>query len=221
MKAYAKAAGLFSDGSEDEADYSDIVEIDLSSIQPSVAGPKRPQDLVGLDRLANSFRKSLTDDTQDGGFGLPNTALTHGASVTLAGQDHRITHGSVVIAAITSCTNTSNPTVMIGAGLLARNARRLGLTVPGFVKTSMAPGSKLVRDYLQDAQLMEPLQELGFILSAMAAPHVRANPGQSTRRWPMPLPSRILWPWRCCPETETLRAGFTKAAGQATSPLRS
>ncbi len=162
VKAYAKAAGLFSDGSEDEADYSDIVEIDLSSIQPSVAGPKRPQDLVGLDRLANSFRKSLTDDTQDGGFGLPNTALTHGASVTLAGQDHRITHGSVVIAAITSCTNTSNPTVMIGAGLLARNARRLGLTVPGFVKTSMAPGSKLVRDYLQDAQLMEPLQELGF-----------------------------------------------------------
>ncbi|MEH6727174.1 MAG: aconitate hydratase AcnA, partial [Hyphomicrobiales bacterium] len=164
VQAYAKAAGLFSDGSENEADYSDIVEIDLSSIQPSVAGPKRPQDLVGLDRLASSFRKSLTDDTQNGGFGLPDEALIHGASVTLTGQDHRITHGSVVIAAITSCTNTSNPTVMIGAGLLARNARRLGLTVPAFVKTSMAPGSKLVRDYLQDARLMEPLQELGFYI---------------------------------------------------------
>ncbi|CAN0592394.1 unnamed protein product, partial [Laminaria digitata] len=78
--------------------------------------------------------------------------------------NHTLTHGSIVIAAITSCTNTSNPTVMIGAGLLARNARRLGLTVPAYVKTSMAPGSKLVRDYLQDADLMAPLQELGFYI---------------------------------------------------------
>lgn len=162
VEAYAKASGLFRDAEAQEADYSDVVEIDLSSIQPSVAGPKRPQDLVALDAITNSFRKTLTAETQDGGFGLPESALNNSATVTLAGKEHTLTHGSIVIAAITSCTNTSNPTVMIGAGLLARNARRLGLRVPAFVKTSMAPGSKLVRDYLQDAKLMGPLQELGF-----------------------------------------------------------
>lgn len=161
VEAYAKASGLFGD-TDQEADYSDIIEIDLSSIRPSVSGPKRPQDLVALDAIAHSFRQTLTADTQDGGFGLSPHVLENKAPITLAGKDHMLTHGSIVIAAITSCTNTSNPTVMIGAGLLARNARRLGLTVPAFVKTSMAPGSKLVRDYLQDADLMAPLQELGF-----------------------------------------------------------
>lgn len=161
VEAYAKASGLFGD-TDQEADYSDIIEIDLSSVRPSVAGPKRPQDLVALDALAHSFRQALTADTKDGGFGLSSHALENKAPITLAGKDHTLTHGSIVIAAITSCTNTSNPTVMIGAGLLARNARRLGLTVPAYVKTSMAPGSKLVRDYLQDADLMAPLQELGF-----------------------------------------------------------
>ncbi|WP_306260169.1 aconitate hydratase AcnA [Pararhizobium sp. IMCC21322] len=161
VEAYAKASSLFADADE-EADYSDILEIDLASIRPSVSGPKRPQDLVALDALAHSFRETLSTDTQNGGFGLPPHALENKATITLAGKDHTLTHGSIVIAAITSCTNTSNPTVMIGAGLLARNARRLGLTVPAFVKTSMAPGSKLVRDYLQDADLMGPLQELGF-----------------------------------------------------------
>jgi len=161
VEAYAKASGLFGD-SDQKADYSDIIEIDLSSIRPSVSGPKRPQDLVVLDAIAHSFRQTLTAGTQDGGFGLSPHALGNKAPITLAGKDHMLTHGSIVIAAITSCTNTSNPTVMIGAGLLARNARRLGLTVPAFVKTSMAPGSKLVRDYLQDAELMGPLQELGF-----------------------------------------------------------
>lgn len=162
VDAYARASGLYSDGRQQDAEFSEVLEIDLSTIRPSVAGPKRPQDLVPLDDVANAFRASLTQDTRDGGFGLPAPALTREASVTVAGKSYPLTHGSIAIAAITSCTNTSNPTVMIGAGLLARNARRLGLTVPAFVKTSMAPGSKLVRDYLQDARLMEPLQELGF-----------------------------------------------------------
>lgn len=161
VEAYAKASGLFGD-TDQEVDYSETLEIDLSSIGPSVSGPKRPQDLVALNALAPSFRQALTADTHDGGFGLPPQALKNKAPITLAGQNHMLTHGSIVIAAITSCTNTSNPTVMLGAGLLARNARRLGLTVPAFVKTSMAPGSKLVRDYLLDAELMGPLQELGF-----------------------------------------------------------
>lgn len=162
VEAYAKASGLFSDSLQLEAEFSDVVEIDLSTIRPAVAGPKRPQDLVPMDEVANAFQAALTQDTRDGGFGMRPEALTAQAAVTVEGKSYPLTHGTIAIAAITSCTNTSNPTVMIGAGLLARNARRLGLQVPAFVKTSMAPGSKLVRDYLQDAGLMEPLQELGF-----------------------------------------------------------
>ncbi|CAN0584950.1 unnamed protein product, partial [Laminaria digitata] len=102
VEAYAKASGLFSFAGDIDADYSDIIDIDLSSIRPSLAGPKRPQDLVALDDISNSFRKTLTTDTQDGGFGLTETALAETASFTLAGTNHTLTHGSIVIAAITS-----------------------------------------------------------------------------------------------------------------------
>lgn len=162
VEAYAKAAGLYDDPTEPEPEFSDVVEIDLGEISPSVAGPKRPQDLVALKDVSKRFHNALWKDTNNGGFGLALEDLGKSVTVQLGTQTYELTHGSITIAAITSCTNTSNPTVMLGAGILARNARRMGLSVPAFVKTSMAPGSKLVRDYLQKAELLEPLQELGF-----------------------------------------------------------
>lgn len=162
VEHYAKAAGLFRETGDSEPEFTRIVEIDLSEISPSVAGPKRPQDLLALKDISGTFHDLLCKDTKTGGFGLSPEDLTKSQAVHLGDQSHTLAHGSIIVAAITSCTNTSNPTVMIGAGLLARNARRLGLNVPSFVKTSMAPGSKLVRDYLQEAALLTPLEELGF-----------------------------------------------------------
>jgi len=162
VEAYAKAAGLFNESDAPEPEFTEIVEIDLADITPSVAGPKRPQDLVALNALPETFHESLETSPRNGGFGIASNDRDKTVEVLIKDDVHKLTHGSITIAAITSCTNTSNPTVMVGAGLLARNARKLGLNVPSFVKTSMAPGSKLVRDYLQDADLMEPLQDLGF-----------------------------------------------------------
>lgn len=162
VESYTKAAGLFRLDDEADPEFSSVVEIDLSEISPCVAGPKRPQDLVPLKDISESFRNTLLRDTDSGGFGLAPDSSEKSVTVELDGQSHVLTHGSITIAAITSCTNTSNPTVMMGAGLLARNARQLGLNVPPFVKTSMAPGSKLVRDYLTNAGLLPSLQELGF-----------------------------------------------------------
>ncbi|WP_417599594.1 aconitate hydratase AcnA [Pararhodobacter oceanensis] len=162
VEYYAKAAGLFVDHNAPgpEAEYSQIVEIDLASIVPSVSGPKRPQDRVALSEIKPAFRATLTQPVAQGGFGLSSAELEKNLSV--GGFAQPIEHGIIPIAAITSCTNTSNPSVMIGAGLLARNAVARGLSVPDWVKTSMAPGSRLVEDYLNDAGLMDPLEQLGF-----------------------------------------------------------
>ncbi|MFA5580966.1 MAG: aconitate hydratase AcnA [Paracoccaceae bacterium] len=160
VDAYARAADMFADGQSPDPAYSAVMAFDLGAVSPSVAGPKRPQDRVALTGLKQSFLGDLTKPVNDRGFGLSPDELDK--NVTVQGLDAPLRHGSITIAAITSCTNTSNPSVMIGAGLLARNARARGLDVPNWVKTSMAPGSRLVEDYLRDAGLLAPLEELGF-----------------------------------------------------------
>jgi aconitate hydratase len=144
--------------------FSDTLELDLASVEPSLAGPKRPQDRVALSRMKSTFQAALTAPVKERGFGLAAADLPRTASVTLGGEKVTLGHGAVVIAAITSCTNTSNPSVMLGAGLLARNAVRRGLKVAPYVKTSLAPGSKVVTEYLRQAGLMPDLEALGFHL---------------------------------------------------------
>ncbi|HEY3658370.1 MAG TPA: aconitate hydratase AcnA [Steroidobacteraceae bacterium] len=160
VEAYAKAQGLWRIQGAPAADYTDIVELDLSTVEPSLAGPKRPQDRVPL-RSAKivyqaSVKKMAEERTQK------NPSATGTASATVAGNSFDVKDGAVLIAAITSCTNTSNPAVLIAAGLLARNANALGLKSKPWVKTSLAPGSRVVTDYLQKAGLMHELEALGF-----------------------------------------------------------
>ena len=150
VEAYAREQGLFHDAKTPEAEYSELLSMDLATIEPSLAGPKRPQDRVVLSKAGESFEKALP--------GLMKAAKGE-AKTPANGHLH---HGSVVIAAITSCTNTSNPSVMLAAGLLAKKAVERGLEVPGWVKTSLAPGSKVVLDYLQKAGLMSYLEKLKF-----------------------------------------------------------
>jgi len=161
-EAYCKEQGLFrTDRSPDPA-FSDTLELDLSSVEPSLAGPKRPQDRVRLADMKSAFRKSLTAPVKERGYGLGEAELASHADVAVNSHTESLAHGAVVIAAITSCTNTSNPSVMVAAGLLAKKAVERGLKVKGTVKTSMAPGSKVVTRYLEEADLMKPLEALGF-----------------------------------------------------------
>ena len=157
VEAYAKAQGMWVDGTTPDAVYTSVIELDLSTVMPSIAGPKRPQDRVLLKDASAAFRADLTK-----GLGVPaNDANT---SVAVHGRNFEITHGDVVIAAITSCTNTSNPYVMLGAGLLAKKARAKGLRPKPWVKTSLAPGSQVVTEYLDKAGLSAELDALGFQL---------------------------------------------------------
>ncbi len=155
--AYAKEQGLFLTDDSPDAEYSDTVELDLSTVRTSLAGPKRPQDRVRLEDMATSFEHSLPTLRKGGGEGARRTA-----QVTVDDEVADLSDGSVVIAAITSCTNTSNPSVMLAAGLLAKKAVAKGLTVPPWVKTSLAPGSKVVVDYLNAAGVSEALDQLRF-----------------------------------------------------------
>ncbi|HEY7933161.1 MAG TPA: aconitate hydratase [Solirubrobacteraceae bacterium] len=206
VEAYAKEQGLWHDEHSEQPTYSEEIELDLGAVEPSLAGPKRPQDRVALSEAQGSFRRALRDyvpsdgdqaDAQDEALaesypasdppanGAPGhapltgvsqshlpeggaaTALPHNGTattVTANGETFELDHGHVVIAAITSCTNTSNPSVMIGAGILARNALARGLKSKPWVKTSLAPGSKVVTEYLDRAGLTEPLEQLGFNL---------------------------------------------------------
>ena len=152
VEAYAKAQGLWHDPDAPEPVYSEYAELDLGDVEPSLAGPARPQDRVSLSAAGDAFRVALDRPRR--------TAPTEPA----AAPRHQVADGDVVIAAITSCTNTSNPQVMVGAGLLARKAVALGLRSKPWVKTSLAPGSRVVIDYLQRAGLLEPLELLGFFL---------------------------------------------------------
>ncbi len=155
VEAYAKAQGMWRHADADDPVYSDTLVLELSTVEPSLAGPSRPQDRVSLTSAAGAFDQALSRVFgQKGGV----------RQVRLGEAAHKLSDGDVVIAAITSCTNTSNPSVMIAAGLLARNALRRGLTKKPWVKTSLAPGSQVVTDYLQAAGLQEPLDDLGFQL---------------------------------------------------------
>ena len=162
VAAYCRAQGLFRTDDAQDPRYSATVELDLGSVQAVLAGPKRPQDRVPLGQMKRRFGESLAAPVAERGYGLDDAAREAAAEVGTNGDRADLRHGAVVIAAITSCTNTSNPSVMIGAGLLARNARRRGLQVPSYVKTSLAPGSRVVTDYLGAAGLLAPLAELGF-----------------------------------------------------------
>jgi aconitate hydratase len=227
VEAYAKEQGLWHDEDAEEPTFSDTVELDLGDIEPSLAGPKRPQDRVPLHGAKDAFRGALADlvgrdaeeqiahghdeaiaETFPASDPPANGAPGHepdphepvsapavaagtviaehsetAADVTLEGETFKLDHGHVVIAAITSCTNTSNPSVMLGAGLLARNAAARGLTRQPWVKTSLAPGSKVVTEYLDRAGLTEPLEELGFNLVGYGCTTCIGNSG--------PLPDEI------------------------------
>jgi aconitate hydratase len=162
VERYCKEQGLFRTAGTPDPGFSDSLELDLATVEPSLAGPKRPQDRVPLSQMKASFRRSLTAPVKERGFGLGEADTAKTVSLEVRGQSAAIGHGSVVIAAITSCTNTSNPSVMLGAGLLARKAVRRGLRVPPWVKTSLAPGSLVVTEYLRAAGLLPDLEALGF-----------------------------------------------------------
>jgi aconitate hydratase len=177
VEAYARAQGLFRTDETPDAEYSERIELDLSTVQPSLAGPRRPQDRVPLGKAKASFAGALPDLKK--GVKMAS-ASGGGAAVDTATV---LEHGSVVIAAITSCTNTSNPSVMIGAGLLAKKAVEKGLRRKPWVKTSLAPGSKVVTDYLNKAGLTEYLEMLGFNLVGYGCTTCIGNSG--------PLPDEI------------------------------
>jgi aconitate hydratase len=162
VEAYCKAQGLFRTDATPAPEYTDVVELDLGRVESSLAGPKRPQDRVALSAVKPGFRSALIAPLTQRGFGLSEEDTRRTVTVRFNGTSGEIGHGAVVIAAITSCTNTSNPSVMVGAGLLARKAVERGLRVPAHVKTSLAPGSKVVTEYLRDSGLLGSLEALGF-----------------------------------------------------------
>jgi len=164
VERYCKEQGLFRTEASPEPVFTDSLALDLATVEPSLAGPKRPQDRVPLSQMKAAFRQALVAPVKERGFGLAAEDLARTAAVKGAGGGSHLAHGSVVIAAITSCTNTSNPSVMLGAGLLARKAVARGLKVKPYVKTSLAPGSKVVTEYLEKAGLMRDLEALGFHL---------------------------------------------------------
>jgi aconitate hydratase len=178
VEAYAKAQGLFRTNESPEANYTDTMALDLGTVEPSLAGPRRPQDRVALTAAKASFAQTLPDLKK----AVKNAPAPRGGSVAVLDKT-AVEHGSVVIAAITSCTNTSNPSVMIGAGLLAKKAVERGLTRKPWVKTSLAPGSKVVTDYLTKAGLQSPLDALGFNLVGYGCTTCIGNSG--------PLPEDI------------------------------
>ncbi len=162
VESFAKAQGLWYNSEDAEKSYTAVIELDLSTVEPALAGPKRPQDRVDLKNMKSHFVHSLTHEVGHQGHGLQTSDLNRGAIVERDGQMYDLNHGDVVIAAITSCTNTSNPDVMLAAGLVARKARHLGLNVKPWVKTSLAPGSRVVTEYYEATGLDEDLNALGF-----------------------------------------------------------
>jgi aconitate hydratase len=195
IEDYMKAMGMWHDAESPEARYSAVLELDLGQVVPCLSGPRRPQDRIALSGAADSFRATLqefhdlntvdeevSDWAEEGGApGAPQAE--QGVPVELDGESFRLEHGAVVIAAITSCTNTSNPAVLIAAGLVARRARQLGLTTRPWVKTSLAPGSKVVTEYLQRTGLLEDLEALGFYTVGYGCTTCIGNSG--------PLPDEI------------------------------
>ncbi|HEV3341781.1 MAG TPA: aconitate hydratase AcnA [Pirellulales bacterium] len=162
VERYAKEQGIFRTDGATAPQFSSKLSLDLGTVEPSLAGPKRPHDRVALAAMKQSFEKALRAPLNERGFALDEAAVARTGTIQSNGHSTQIGHGAVVIAAITSCTNTSNPNVMLGAGLLARKAVAKGLQVKPYVKTSLAPGSRVVSDYLDKAGVTADLQKLGF-----------------------------------------------------------
>ena len=177
VEAYCKEQGLFRTDDSPDPEYTDVMELDLSTVESSLAGPKRPQDRICLKDMKSTFKSALSTPVKDRGYELSPEAQIKTATVGTNGSSVEISHGAIVIAALTSCTNTSNPSVMIGAGLVAKKAVELGLKVKPYVKTSLAPGSRVVTEYLQKAGLLEPLSILGFNLVGFGCTTCIGNSG--------------------------------------------
>jgi aconitate hydratase A / 2-methylisocitrate dehydratase len=194
VETYTKTVGIWHDENTPDAEYSSLLELNLADVVPSLAGPKRPQDRVPLSGMADHYRELLDDATaartdqiqarnmDDEGAAMEEPEDT-AHEITFRNQNFQLHNGAVVIAAITSCTNTSNPSVMLAAGLLARKARQRGLTVKPWVKTSLAPGSKVVTEYLEKSGLLEDLEAMGFYLVGYGCTTCIGNSG--------PLPDEI------------------------------
>ncbi|XP_032242849.2 cytoplasmic aconitate hydratase isoform X1 [Nematostella vectensis] len=164
IEAYLKASKLFRDYNDPSSDpvFSEVVELDLSTVVPSLSGPKRPHDRVSVSGMKEDFQQCLNNKIGFKGFAIPPEKQTDEAPFTFEGTEYKLRHGSVVISAITSCTNTSNPSVMLGAGLLAKKAVQAGLSVSPYIKTSLSPGSGVVTYYLQESGVLPYLEQLGF-----------------------------------------------------------
>jgi aconitate hydratase len=184
VERYCKEQGLFRTSTTPDPQFSDTLELDLGTVEPSLAGPKRPQDRVALSDMKNDFWNTLSKPKSEQGFELSQSELKRTGFMGTNGGQIELGHGAVVIAAITSCTNTSNPSVMVGAGLLAKKAVDRGLAVKPFVKTSLAPGSRVVTEYLREAGLLEPLSNLGFNLVGYGCTTCIGNSG--------PLPAEVV-----------------------------
>ena len=183
VERYTKEQGLFRTDATPDPDFTDTLELDLSTVEPSVAGPKRPQDRVRLVEMKRAFEQILRAPVEERGFALGEADVQKKAAVRSNGDSIELTHGSVVIAAITSCTNTSNPSVMIGAGLVAKKAVERGLKTPPYVKTSLAPGSRVVTEYLKESGLLPYLEKLGFYVVGYGCTTCIGNSG--------PLPGEV------------------------------
>lgn len=184
VRDYYKAQDMFRTDATPDPVFTDILELDLSSIVPSLAGPKRPQDRVELTNMKQNFNDAIRNPIDKGGFGLAEDKIANSVEVKHPnGKTSKMDTGAVVIAAITSCTNTSNPSVMVGAGLVAKKAVELGLTKPGYVKSSLTPGSLVVTDYLVKAGLLPYLEKIGFYVAGYGCATCIGNSG--------PLPDEV------------------------------
>ncbi|MEX0593207.1 MAG: aconitate hydratase AcnA [Balneolaceae bacterium] len=183
VEAYMKEQGLFRTDDTPDPVYTEVIEMDLSDVVTSLAGPKRPQDRIALRNMKETFQNSLTSDDPTMGFNLAQDKLAS-KGVYKNGETVEMEHGDVVIAAITSCTNTSNPSVMLGAGIVAKKAAEKGMKVPPYVKTSLAPGSRVVTEYLKEAGLTPYLDQLGFNLVGYGCTTCIGNSG--------PLPDPVV-----------------------------
>ncbi|MFD0828204.1 aconitate hydratase AcnA [Neobacillus sp. M.A.Huq-85] len=184
IETYYKAQGMFMEANSQEPDYPEMIQLDLSEVTSSLAGPKRPQDRISLVKMKESYNEIIRKPIIDGGYGLNEKQLNKKVTITHKnGEKTSFMNGSVVLAAITSCTNTSNPTVLMMAGLLAKNAVEKGLKKPGFVKSSLTPGSRVVTDYLRKSGLLSYLENLGFHVAGYGCATCIGNSG--------PLPTEV------------------------------
>jgi len=182
VEAYTKEQGLFRTDDTPDPEFTETLDLDLGDVETSLAGPKRPQDRITLPNMKKTFEASLTSDDPTMGFNLTQEKLSN-KGIFRNGQEIEMKHGDVVIAAITSCTNTSNPSVMLGAGIIAKKAVEKGMKVPAFVKTSLAPGSRVVTEYLNEAGLTDYMDRLGFNLVGYGCTTCIGNSG--------PLPEAV------------------------------